>query len=188
MFCYPVRIPSSAIEGGGEGGGGAEVCYGAWEAVLEDAGGIDWCDGDGWVVSSYGRWRWWCGSCWVFRDACCTRLCLLTSSSPKPIESSCCGSSHGCRCAGDDGEGDFRHTLGWHARSRAARRLLMFAPVAPRSSAFVGHSEIYFRRRAWRSDAEPIDCGRQQVIFNATDPPPAGDPQSIPRVTGELAA
>ena len=94
VFGYPVGITSCTVEGGGEGGCGAEVGDGAWEAVLEDAG---WVYGrDCWVfgvISADGCWRWRCGSCWVFRDGrrwSGYGLCFLTSSSSDSVESSSC--------------------------------------------------------------------------------------------------
>ena len=47
MFGNPVRVAVEAAVGACEGGGGAEVGDGAWEAVGEDAGGVDGGDGEG---------------------------------------------------------------------------------------------------------------------------------------------
>lgn len=41
VFGYPPGVPRSAIEGGGCGEGGMEIGDRAWEAVLEEAVGID---------------------------------------------------------------------------------------------------------------------------------------------------
>lgn len=47
----PVGVAGAAVEGGGQGGGGAKVVDGAGEAILEDAAGVDlgdvsaaWCE------------------------------------------------------------------------------------------------------------------------------------------------
>lgn len=65
----PVGVAGAAVEGGGEGGGGAEVVYGAGEAVLEDAAGVDLCEiSTAWVCGSGGRTRApWTGvwGCWA---------------------------------------------------------------------------------------------------------------------------
>ena len=41
MLGDPVGVARCAVVGGGQGGGVAEVGDGAWEAILEEAGGVD---------------------------------------------------------------------------------------------------------------------------------------------------
>lgn len=42
----PVRVAQAAVVGGDEGGAGCKVGDGAWEAILEEAGGIDKANGE----------------------------------------------------------------------------------------------------------------------------------------------
>ena len=112
VLCYPVGVPTCAIEGGGERGCGAQVGDGTWEAILEDSRGVDW-----W----YGRYARVVSSNWYRRRRCCVRreggssrwrhvswtADLLPSSDAKQGGRRRC--SYCGRCAGDDGERKFGH-------------------------------------------------------------------------------